>query len=214
MSSSILAHCKRRRPCAPLWRGNRPPFPVGKMFRELFGGVQMGQDYKTILQKDHPHTNSGGHVLEHIVIAETMLGRMLNPGETVHHIDHNKKNNSPDNLLVFKTRADHTLCHSGCQIYKEGDVWRAIRKTGKCEECGKDIFLSNCKMKYKKHYCSLECKMKAEKAQVDTDSIIEILRSTNGNFSKAAKEIGISSSAIIRRLKRRGLPYHSKDYQQ
>lgn len=35
------------------------------------------------------------------MVAERMLGRKLKPGEVVHHIDGNKRNNAPENLMVF-----------------------------------------------------------------------------------------------------------------
>lgn len=38
---------------------------------------------------------------EHILMAEDMLDRKLKPGEEVHHLDKNRTNNSPDNLLVL-----------------------------------------------------------------------------------------------------------------
>lgn len=49
---------------------------------------------------------------EHRVVAEEMLGRKLAPEEVVHHKDHNRGNNSPENLQVMK-RNDHSRLHSG-----------------------------------------------------------------------------------------------------
>lgn len=47
----------------------------------------------------------------HRVVAEQMLGRALRPGEVVHHIDRNKRNNNPENLMVFSSQAEHAVWH-------------------------------------------------------------------------------------------------------
>ena len=47
----------------------------------------------------------------HRVVAEEMLGRPLVKGEVVHHIDENKQNNDPSNLMVFPSQADHARHH-------------------------------------------------------------------------------------------------------
>jgi hypothetical protein len=47
---------------------------------------------------------------EHRVIAEQMLARPLNRNEIVHHIDGNKHNNDPSNLLVM-TQSEHVRLH-------------------------------------------------------------------------------------------------------
>ena len=48
---------------------------------------------------------------EHRVVAEQVLGRPLKPGEVVHHIDGNKQNNAPENLMVFANQAEHAKWH-------------------------------------------------------------------------------------------------------
>ena len=45
-------------------------------------------------------------------MAEQTIGRSLKRGEVVHHIDGNKRNNSPLNLLVFKTQKEHASWHA------------------------------------------------------------------------------------------------------
>lgn len=46
----------------------------------------------------------------HCIIAEAMLGRPLMMDEVVHHVDGNKKNNTPSNLMVL-TNSEHVRVH-------------------------------------------------------------------------------------------------------
>ena len=172
------------------------------------------RQYITVNKKDHPRATTSGHVLLHILVAEEKLGRSLRPGETVHHIDHNKMNNSPDNLIVFATSGDHTAYHSGCDIYQIGDVWYAKNKlkTTKqvCEFCGKE-FLSSSRQKF----CSSECSHASyRRTDLDVNGIVELVTRHNGNFTQAAIEANVTDNALKHRLQRAGLPFHSKDYKR
>jgi len=49
----------------------------------------------------------------HRIVAKSVLGRSLRPGETVHHVDGDRTNNDSSNLVVFPSQADHARCHFG-----------------------------------------------------------------------------------------------------
>jgi hypothetical protein len=67
--------------------------------------------YVLISTPNHPRADRDGYVYEHILVMEKLLGRLLLPGETVHHLDGDKANNVPENLLLFPSLAMHTKFH-------------------------------------------------------------------------------------------------------
>ena len=60
--------------------------------------------YKFVFCPGHPGVNSKGYIYEHILVVEKMLGRFLKSEEVVHHIDENKSNNIPNNLIGKKIK--------------------------------------------------------------------------------------------------------------
>ncbi len=58
------------------------------------------------------------YVYEHRWNMEQHLGRKLEPGEEIHHIDGNRKNNKLDNLMLFKNKSEHLKYHWTLPNYK------------------------------------------------------------------------------------------------
>lgn len=72
--------------------------------------VKIGK-YVFEFANDHPGCNAWGYVPQHRLVAEHSIGRLLLPGEIVHHKDRDPLNNHPENLQVM-TQSDHRKLHA------------------------------------------------------------------------------------------------------
>ena len=99
-SASIKEALKKKYPGgrkgeqASNWKGGRTVSPGG---------------YIWIWKPEHPRA-SNGRVFEHILVAEEALGRPIMRNEVVHHKNHKKMDNRPENLEVV-TRSQHVHNH-------------------------------------------------------------------------------------------------------
>jgi hypothetical protein len=71
----------------------------------------MKNGYWCVQAPDHPNAFGGRHYYEHRLVLEKKLGRYLEKGEVVHHIDGNRLNNDPLNLELHESRSSHAKYH-------------------------------------------------------------------------------------------------------
>lgn len=166
----------------------------------------LGQ-YECELAKGHPKANHDGYVYVHILVAEKKLGRYLTSKEVVHHIDENKLNNNPDNLLVFTSKAEHTAYHyykdMNLMIYNDdGTVSYKYGFSQICPICGE----------WKDHHAEicLECRRKKNAehipSRIELKTMIRVLP-----FTQIAKKYNVTDNAVRKWCKRYNLPFRTKD---
>ena len=150
---------------------------------------------------EHPRAYDNGCVYEHILVAEQILGRLLKPEECVHHIDYNKTNNNPDNLMIFKTNSDHMAYHNGVKaILNEDGAYMCPEKINKniCPVCGKNNKSSDAKMCTE---CYKKDIIKNIPSKEELLELIPIMPNT-----KIAQKYGVSDRAVGKWLVRYNIP--------
>lgn len=167
----------------------------------------LGQ-YEYRIVYNHPRANSEGAVYLHVLVAEEKLGRYLLPEEVVHHIDGDKTNNDPNNLIVFYTKADHSSFHkNGCNINNitllPCGSYISNTLSTRCPICGEK--------KSKNGKTCYKCRS-VQSNKPSKEELFNKLNETKGNFTNVGKFYNVTDNAIRKWCKSYHLPYHSSDY--
>ncbi len=94
--------CARRGEKNPAWKN---------------GHIYSGHGYILVWKPTHPNVSKLGYVLEHRLVIEEELGRLLKVEEVVHHINGIRDDNRIENLALFATQKEHI---QKCHVAREG----------------------------------------------------------------------------------------------
>jgi hypothetical protein len=158
---------------------------------EITGRHVNDQGYVLLKIVGHHLADRQGYVREHRLVMEEKLGRRLERGEVVHHIDGDTGNNDPANLEVFAGNGHHL------KVTRAG-------KTPNWSEDGKRR-IHEAKLG---HPVAEETRQRIrEKLSIPLDLIeIERRRLNGESLTKIAADIGCSHVTISKRRKKAGYP--------
>ncbi len=178
---------------------------------------RMLNGYVAVYLPDHPaaYTNDNwrGWIYEHRYIAEKSLGRYLTDEEVVHHLDCDKTNNNPENLIVLANRASHIRLHSwidaGSNII-DSYVPKLATYYGRakplCKVCNASV------SEHFGEFCSNACRaISARKAdRPSKDELLQLIQSMG--YLQVGKLYKVSDNTIRKWVKSHGLD--PKDYRR
>ncbi len=109
---------------------------------------------------NHPRSGVKGYVYDHILVAESVLGKFLPKKAQVHHVNENPSDNRKENLVICEDDAYHKLLHQRARAFKAGGI--DLRRCSFCKthdkvenlisfSCEKDRFMHrNCYNAYQR----------------------------------------------------------------
>jgi hypothetical protein len=78
-----------------------------------------GCGYTLLYLPDHPNAQQSGFVLEHIVVVAQALGKPMPASAVVHHINGNRRDNRPENLVACEGHQYHSLLHARARALEQ-----------------------------------------------------------------------------------------------
>lgn len=164
--------------------------------------------YKEVTVHGRSDTRQNGCVLEHRFVAEQKIGRPLRTGEVVHHIDENRTNNNPDNLMVFKNHGDHIrFHHCGVAILEEDGSYICPEYLKIPKESTYKNICKTCGNPCKSKFCSLKCSFDSRRTveRPSRDDLEKMI----GTMSMRAigRKFNVTDNSIRKWAKMYGLPY-------
>lgn len=173
-------------------------------------GQKVYDMYILVLFPEHHRANKDGYVRLHILQAEKKIGRLLKKDECVHHIDKNKHNNTLDNIIVFRTNADHAAFHKGVRATLCDDgIWECPDKIGH-----KQVLCPICKVNYisaRSDSC-VEC-MNKHKHNLSKIPSREILKDEiyKYSFNEVGRKYGVAGNVVKKWCKKYNLPHLKRE---
>ena len=183
----------------------------------------MNNGYIEVLMPDHPYARKNGTILQHRLVAEKKLGRYLKKTEVVHHLDENRANNVPENLVVFRTNSDHARFHKiGIMQDMNDETFTCPipnSRIKKCDCCGKYFICDNKHKDKSITFCSEECyriyiikQFEKRSDRPTKDELKQLI--LNYPIIKIADMYGVTDNSIRKWCKKYGLPYKYNDIKE
>lgn len=156
-------------------------------------------------------TRANGCTYAHRLVAEEKLGRKLSSDEVVHHIDGNRANNVPENIMVFASSSHHARFHkNGVAIIQPDGAYQSPQftrvvdgewLTNTCLGCG-----AVCRYKYCSYSCARLASRKVERP--DRETLRRLIE--KNSFVSLGKIFGVSDNAVRKWAKCYGLEFKKK----
>lgn len=175
--------------------------------------------YLVIYKPKHPKAMRGGNwdgfVYEHIYIAEKHLGRSLRKDEVVHHLDFNRGNNHPKNLIVLPSsshRKLHAWISAGARIGNKDRIEsspvvrgekRYVKIVNRCVRCARTLESEGTR------YCSNSCRGKSTRKKVSRKTF-QVFFNKGYPWVKIGELLGISDNGARKIAKRLGFDIRTR----